>query len=265
MCFLSHVQHEDSFRQPADFPSWVPFWPRSRSVSFINRGSWYAGGQQAFNVLFPSHRELLAQGIVFETISFVSDIHPAGADEYGSVHPFPDLVHELWNNCVSLNPQVEALQCRLETLGRTLTAGYTAEGEALHQLDGHQRSIFYADYLAFINHIHQHMVQRSEVPDASGLNNCEGDWRIYARGVSYACRGRRLFRTTGGALGIGPACTSIGDVVCVLQGGKVPYVLRADVDSFHFLGECYVDEIMRGELFQRDTLPHSKLTMLSLK
>ena len=261
--FLSSVQHEDSFRQLADFPSWVPYWPGPRWVSFLDRGLWYAGGKQATRVSFPSQTEMLAQGVVFEKIFFVSNIHPVGFDEYGSLHPFPDLIMELWRNYVSLNPQTETLQCRLENLGRTLTAGYVVSGEAVHQLDEQQRSKFYADCLAFIEHIHQYTGQTLPTLDLPG--NFEGDWRRYAGGVRYACRGRRLLRTTGGSLGLGPACTSKGDLVCVLQGGKVPYVLRPAGNSFHFLGECYIDNIMRGELFRRDILPHSKTTMLSLK
>ncbi|PMD30485.1 hypothetical protein L207DRAFT_377331, partial [Hyaloscypha variabilis F] len=58
---------------------------------------------------------------------------------------------------------------------------------------------------------------------------------------------RRLFRTREGSLGLGPACTDIGDRVCVLKGGEVPYVLRPTEGSFYFLGECYIDDIMRGE------------------
>lgn len=263
--FLSCVQHKDSFQQLTDFPSWVPDWPSGRWVSHLNRGSWYAGGQQATNVSFPSHREMLTQGIFFEKISFVSDIHPLGPNKYGSLHPFPDQIYEIWRSYVSMNPQIETFQCKFEALARILTAGYTVNGEPVYQLDGHQKSSFYADCFAFIKHIHQYMGHRKQILEPPCLTGFEGNWKRYAHGVRYACRGRRFFRTTGGAFGLGPASASIGDVVCVLQGGKVPYVLRADGDSFHFLGECYVDEIMRGELFQRDTLPHSKLTMLSLK
>lgn len=263
--FLSSVQHEDSFRQLTGFPSWAPYWPRTRCVSFLDRGSWCAGGQQAIRVSFPSQTNMLAEGIVYEKICFVGGIHPAELDAYGSPHPFPDLILELWRNLVSLNPQVETFRDRLEKLGRTLTAGYTGSGDAVYQLDEHPRSNFYADYLAFIQHIHKHTGHKIQTPDLPCLETFEGVWERYAGAVDYACRGRRLFRTTNGSLGLGPACTSIGDVVSVLQGGKVPYVLRPDGDSYHFLGECYIDNIMRGELFRRDVFPHLKQTVLSLK
>ncbi|KGQ02704.1 hypothetical protein BBAD15_g12079 [Beauveria bassiana D1-5] len=137
--FLSSVQHEDSFRQLADCPSWAPYWPRQRCVSFLDRGSWYADGKQAIGVSFPSQKEMLAEGVVYEKICFVGDIHPVEFDAYGSLHPFPDLILDLWRNYVSLKPHTETFQHRLEKLGRTLTAGYTVGGDAVYQLDGHQR------------------------------------------------------------------------------------------------------------------------------
>lgn len=94
---LSNVQHEDSYQNKDDLPSWVPYWPRQRSVSFLDRQTWYAGGQQAAEVSFPSRREMAVRGIVFEEIVSVSDIHPTSLDEYGSVHPFLDLMLALWS------------------------------------------------------------------------------------------------------------------------------------------------------------------------
>jgi hypothetical protein len=39
-----------------------------------------------------------------------------------------------------------------------------------------------------------------------------------------------------------------GDIICVLAGGRVPYVLRPCDDGFYRLvGECYVDGAMHGE------------------
>lgn len=261
---LSNVQHEDSFRQLDDYPSWTPYWPRQRSVSFLDRGKWYAGGEQAIEVSFPSRWELLARGVVFEKIVFVSDIHPRSLDEYGSLHPFPELMLEMWRAYALLNLSDESLQSGFAKLCRTLTAGYTASGEAVHQLDENNRSIFYADYFAFIERILQYTGQKDQIFTPPHLATFDGSWKRYARGVRYACRSRRIFRTQGGSLGLGPACTGIGDWVCVLKGGKVPYVLRPAEASFNFLGECYIDDIMRGELFLGGSF-HSKSTTLSLK
>lgn len=261
---LSNVQHEDSYRQKGDLPSWVPYWPRQRSVSFLDRQTWYAGGQQAAEVSFPSRWEMAAGGIVFEEIVSVSDIHPTSLDEYGSLHPFLDLMLALWSEVNTSNKSGEPSRLSFEALCRTLTGGHTANGEVVYQLNANQRREFYADYVAFIDHILQCTGQRSRTYTPPDLVGISGNWQRYARGVRYACRSRRIFRTQEGSLGLGPACTGVGDRVCVLKGGKVPYVLRPTKDSFYFLGECYMDDIMRGELYQRENIKYPE-SILSVK
>ena len=57
----------------------------------------------------------------------------------------------------------------------------------------------------------------------------------------------RLFRTRKGFIGLCCNAAQIGDKVCVLLGGEVPFVLRQELDCHRFLGECYVHGIMDGE------------------
>ena len=63
--------------------------------------------------------------------------------------------------------------------------------------------------------------------------------------------GRKLFRTEENrSLGLGPQSLEIGDLVCVLAGGRVPYLIRPVNDEDNeaqFVGEAYVHGIMHGE------------------
>lgn len=67
--------------------------------------------------------------------------------------------------------------------------------------------------------------------------------------------GRRVFRCEDGKFGLGPAAMRPGDVVVVLFGGIVPYVLRpldgagdsGDGQKWVFVGECIVPTIMQGQ------------------
>ncbi|RYP14769.1 hypothetical protein DL765_006146 [Monosporascus sp. GIB2] len=61
--------------------------------------------------------------------------------------------------------------------------------------------------------------------------------------------GRRRFLTENGSLGMGPCAMKTGDIVCVLFGGRVPYILRAtDADDlYRVVGESYVYGIMMGK------------------
>jgi hypothetical protein len=60
---------------------------------------------------------------------------------------------------------------------------------------------------------------------------------------------RRFGITDTGLFAAVPAGAREGDIICVLNGGRVPYVLRRSGEwhKFTLVGECYVDEMMRGE------------------
>ncbi|KAF2818324.1 HET-domain-containing protein [Ophiobolus disseminans] len=78
-----------------------------------------------------------------------------------------------------------------------------------------------------------------------------------------ACGGRRLFHTSKGYLGLGPALLQAGDLVCVLAGGAIPFVLRQDARSspskrrFKLVGEAYVHGIMHREATGQCTIENS--------
>lgn len=61
--------------------------------------------------------------------------------------------------------------------------------------------------------------------------------------------GRSMFTTKGTYIGLGPKDLQTGDCLALLEGGKVPYVLRRNGQTFNFVGECYVHGIMFGERF----------------
>jgi hypothetical protein len=74
---------------------------------------------------------------------------------------------------------------------------------------------------------------------------------------------RMMFHTDTGFIGLGPRNMREGDEVCILQGGRVPYILRRvpseasegesqSRDEWNLVGECYVSGIMYGELVEGD-------------
>jgi hypothetical protein len=79
--------------------------------------------------------------------------------------------------------------------------------------------------------------------------------------------GRKLFRTKrNGFLGTGPQSLEIGDLVCVLAGGTVPYLIRpvndAEGSRFRFVGEAYVHGIMHGEAAQAQGAKVQKIVLV---
>jgi hypothetical protein len=83
--------------------------------------------------------------------------------------------------------------------------------------------------------------------------NTSGDASCFLLAAHPACGNRKLFHTSKGYLDLSPAPLQAGDVVCVLAGGTIPFVLRQDARSspskrrFQLVGEAYVHGIMNGE------------------
>lgn len=62
-----------------------------------------------------------------------------------------------------------------------------------------------------------------------------------------ALKNRRIFHTSNGYIGIGPASTEPGDQVCVAFNSNVPILLRPEEHYFTHVGPCYVVGFMEGE------------------
>jgi len=95
-----------------------------------------------------------------------------------------------------------------------------------------------------------------------------GDAARFLETAIPVCERRRMFLTMNGFLGIGPDCVQEGDIVCVLSGGDLPFILRpvqpksephnepeitalhseqSSAKHYRLVGECYVEGLMNGE------------------
>lgn len=74
-----------------------------------------------------------------------------------------------------------------------------------------------------------------------------GDPVAYASLARNFCLNRRFFITSNSHLGVGPRWTQKGDLVCVLFGGGVPYVLSPKGKNYTFIGQSYVHGLMEGQ------------------
>jgi hypothetical protein len=72
------------------------------------------------------------------------------------------------------------------------------------------------------------------------------------RGRMYAMRDKRPYMSKKGYVGLGPVTTSPGDMIVVLIGAQVPFILRPRGEHrFFLLGESYCDGVMDGEMGTR--------------
>lgn len=75
----------------------------------------------------------------------------------------------------------------------------------------------------------------------------------YCHQLRTVARGRRPIFVSGTYLGIGPYDTEPGDLIFILLGSDVPYVLRrnSEDEKLRLVGEAYVHGIMDGEGFKQ--------------
>ncbi|KAH7095536.1 heterokaryon incompatibility protein-domain-containing protein [Paraphoma chrysanthemicola] len=64
-----------------------------------------------------------------------------------------------------------------------------------------------------------------------------------------ALKGKRPFLSKIGYVGLGPSYMRSGDMIVVLSGGTIPFIIRpVDEGKYRLMGECYCDGIMDGEI-----------------
>jgi hypothetical protein len=95
-------------------------------------------------------------------------------------------------------------------------------------------------------------VEKALGSDAIAPSLCEMAKKIktkdeWSRAANGASTNRIFARTKKGYYVLGPKVMEEGDVVCVLYGGKMPFVLRPWGRYFLLVGECYVHGLMKGE------------------
>lgn len=88
---------------------------------------------------------------------------------------------------------------------------------------------------------------------------------IFSRFQSHYHWGRRIFSTARGFIGLGPEYVEEGDVVVILYGGKVPFLLRPVEDGrqghYELIGEAYMYGMMEGE-FMWTNPPTQEFTLV---
>ena len=95
------------------------------------------------------------------------------------------------------------------------------------------------------------------------------------RTVNDLCTDRCFFMSSSGYIGLVPSTSIIGDRVCVLAGGRTPYVLcpshkktGEDVSNSHeytFVGDAYVHGLMDGEALDMVEKGSLQMQILILK
>lgn len=149
---------------------------------------------------------------------------------------------------------------RHEELWRTMTCGLT--GDAFPAPNRY--SMYFVKYMNFMASASQrfsdYLIESMSTENAvRGLDEVIPYFETHAiiEASLHKWSSRRRFCTTAkGRLACIPKSSRKGDVICILFGGEVPYVLRPISDGYYsVIGECYVDNIMHSESLSDDTMP----------
>lgn len=237
---ISAIQHGSTISRS----SWIPKWDVGTVHTLAPLGS----GVKCYNACLhlPScsikwtgnwGQFLRITGVEFDTITEIREVMTR-SDNISDLQMMLARVLDHLLTDATAYPTGETLH---QVACLTLTARKDGYGMIVEDMTKH-----FADFDAFwasMGHFTTNYRPRSKSGDAS----------CFLLAAHSACGNRRLFYTSKGYLGLGPALLQAGDIVSVLAGGTIPFVLRRDSRSspskrrFQLVGEAYVHGIMYGE------------------
>ncbi|ORY09321.1 heterokaryon incompatibility protein-domain-containing protein, partial [Clohesyomyces aquaticus] len=246
------------------FPSWVPLWNLPQRVKALsaynvipNSKGWkklvekFNQASQELPVSIhsytPSHI-LRLEGLRVSNVQLCLPAVSAGQSQsakLSSSHSHPNAlkqIPELYELCLK-NLRHSNSQTLARTFFLVTTAGLTPENE-----DAHEEPLTH--FNAFLQRMRSNTSETVDVQPHFRQN--KPDPTRYTLALAPLLH-RRLFITSSGHLGLGPANMMSGDTIVVLFGGRMLYVLRSfQDDQWKFIGECYVEGLMHGEALDDD-------------
>jgi hypothetical protein len=250
--FVDH-EHDRNFAENNGFPSWVPRWDQGDSWTFswLDKSPVSATQYQAETPDEALARSgvLKLKGVMFDRVTSVSNVLDRGSKSFMSDAAFRQSVIDLWLEATGAKPNDKfSHQVSISELATTITHGIIKGSSDIHDRDNKDPNSW---------------LDMSELDTDAGrefLYNFKSfmdsdTYPGHPRGFDMllACYNRRLFRTSRGFLGLGRSNTREGDVVTVLHGGRVPFILRLmgepGTAHFAFVGDCFVHSIMDKEVY----------------
>ncbi|KAM5344459.1 hypothetical protein ACJ41O_012995 [Fusarium nematophilum] len=261
-------------------PSWIPEWGQTiaEPISPLQKSAAFSSATATppqFQIS-PDGTQVAVLGIIVDIVSDSRELRRfdsfwRGRDDSRSMFGLPpgavlpassraETLEDLLNTAI---PTLDDLK----SLSLTLTCGKGWDGSPVSDPTSHM-----ADYarclirdglwwsLRWLNNAKS---LRSTEPPTGDENkpitvealtqlSLEGNADRFLDAAKTSGTGRAEFTTRLGLWGIGPDATSEDDVLCVFYGSDVPFILRPrGQGGYHLVGECYVDEIMHGEVLEK--------------
>ena len=233
------------------WPSWVPVWfeekPSMEYWSLSKENLHDADGGEPMMIGIPQQKgQLVLQGIEFDAIQSYGDRLTSYGFGYETYQEERDFVMSAWNIFAAQTNHERHPYGNLEHLLRAfmfcMTAGFSS-GSKSAESDPDYTQIATTWFFEHARGIPMTSVLQRALwtvlpkPDSGRFHEA------FVR----ACNDRRFFVTKKGYMGMAPESTKEGDLVAIIFGGKVPYIIRSTENGYRFIGDCYVPGLMKGE------------------
>jgi hypothetical protein len=293
LILLGAVQHESLPRSSAagpksgmKLPSWVPDWTQDPIHLLSDSESPHraCGDTVASLETDEETRTLFIQGVRIDTIAACSQTLYSRDLGLGP-GTRPQTVLSIWRDiCGRETFDLEhayvngesALLAFTQTLANGCVGTAIRAGRPYHSISKTEWLSHGAAYIHGILSSPSGKHPQPAKPVPSGLADVAigGDAYKWSHEATLVSRFRRVSRTEGGYFVLGPHVMEVGDVVCVLLGGKTPFILRPlnldpdtnrnvdgdgdrddrgngnDGGGYLLVGECYVHGLMCGEAIE---------------
>ncbi|KAF4468634.1 heterokaryon incompatibility [Fusarium albosuccineum] len=270
---LTMVELSDS-QSMEDCPSWVPLWTEPRKTLRLHQELFNSNFGKKMHLDYHDDNTLRVSGYSFERVQALSPGLKASSQTTANMssnnawHYPPhdeeiEFVTSAWN-------LAESFQVTIPEQARTLQRPYQS-GDAMleafvYTLCGNRNEATdngRADASSEVLNSAKAWLEKFVRQFSQSTSFLNKIWHSFleamypGNGLSFqacllrACISRRFFMTSSGFMGIGPESMKEGDLVVVIFGLSLPFVLRqsqTDADKFLVVGPCYVHGIMEGEL-----------------
>ncbi|KAL7755647.1 hypothetical protein ACKLNR_014174 [Fusarium oxysporum f. sp. zingiberi] len=237
-------------------PSWIPSWHERRPWTILPINShpqFECASRISMQIDGPRQRSGLAlRGVIVDNIGFIQE------DRRWSRYAFPslyDTTRTSFLNKMSWGKE------KWQKCAMTLTCGSDGMGYPVGDLVSHLADCA----AAFLSEtprwpledlIALDKANQSERGDVVGLNELKvlarnGQADRYVSAAAPVRHSYRVFVTESSMFGTGPVDMKVGDLLCVLFGAEVPFLLRPLGDGYMVVGECYVYDLMHGEVLDQ--------------
>lgn len=286
---LSTVQHGSEI--DSTYPSWVPRWDQplaAEPIALRSEHGFYANGGELFSpspeTFSSDGQSLILNGLICRRIEDVSEELKKGnigfhvLKKRSHVEAMTKMIHDLNDEKKQLRASWSATLEKFNLFGFSnpeLQAEYLASDKGLAvNLDTQAGKYGNREVIEVIgkdraqtDHLGEFLLYwRERVSwkmEELRHPSMEPFWELMDHQTTYmkeralcamnTFAGRKIFLSDDGTPGLGPAATQPGDVVAVLFGGIVPFVLRPFESGsdgktrWKLVGECFVPSLMQGE------------------